>query len=126
MIIEDALKLGACDKVKSATDLESLVELFFSPQGREFCLKNNFPSLETFRGIDAEKYGVFTEKDVYLKNQNVALINCTGKLIFNKTDGYKVILMHGSKVEIEVSNYAVVLIEGEGAIVKKDKTSKVL
>ena len=50
-IIKSALSLGACSGSNGVTDWRSLVWLFFSPQGREFCAENDFPSLDMFRGM---------------------------------------------------------------------------
>lgn len=127
-IIEDAIKLGACEKAKDVKDLQSLAKLFFSPQGREFCLKNNYPDLEAFRSLeDAGKYNVFIDRGVEKNNEDIALINSHGKLKFNNPNKpYLVILMHGASAEINIENYSVVRIEGIGATVKKDKTSVVL
>lgn len=126
-MIEGALKLGACKEIEKAKDLRSMVTLFFSPQGREFCLENNYPELEQFREIgDLDKYNIYVDKDVEVKNKNVALINSHGKLTFNNADkAYLVILMHGATAEIKASNYTVVIIEGNGAVVEKDETAVV-
>lgn len=123
-IIEDAIKLGACRKTSKAKDMKSLANLFFSPQGREFCLENNYPDLETFRSLDVEQFNIFIDKNVKKENENVALINSHGNLKFNNPDKpYLVILMHGATADIKVENYCVVRIEGQGAKVEQDKTS---
>ena len=48
-VMQKAIRLGACDQSGKATDWKSLCWLFFTPQGREFCENNNFPSIEIFR-----------------------------------------------------------------------------
>lgn len=126
-IVENALKLGACNKIANIKDIPSLVELFYSPQGREFCIENKYPSLKTFREMDLEEYGIYTDKKVEVENKNVTLVNSYGKLTFNRLDQvYIVVLMHGAKADIYASNYAVVLVEGKGAKITTDLTAKVL
>lgn len=115
-IIEKAVSLGACGKSGKATDWKSLAWLFFSPQGREFCLKNNYPDIAIFRDIrqHIEPYGIFVEKKVDRKNKDTALIggDDVSVLSFSGVEkAYKVILMHGAKAVIRLRNYAVVKIE---------------
>lgn len=75
-IINGAIKIGACYQSNKATDWKSLVWLFFSPQGREFCRDNNYPSIESFRSMAkyVEPYCVYVEKPIEKHNENVALI----------------------------------------------------
>lgn len=114
-IMQKAIGLGACTQSGKATDWKSLVWLFFSPQGREFCKENNYPSIELFRSMAqyVEPYGVYVEKPVEKHNEDVALIGEAESTL--RYDGvekaYKVILMHGVKATIHVSNYAVVRLE---------------
>lgn len=114
-IMQKAIGLGACTQSGKATDWKSLVWLFFSPQGREFCRDNNYPSIELFRSMAqyVEPYGVYVEKPVEKHNEDVALIGEAESTL--RYDGvekaYKVILMHSAKATIHVSNYAVVRLE---------------
>ena len=50
-VIGAAALLGACGGSGKVSDWRSLVWLFFSPQGREFCGEKGFPSLDMFRGM---------------------------------------------------------------------------
>lgn len=120
-IIDEAIKLGACSKVKNIDNLKKAVSLFFSPQGREFCIDNNYPSLDVFRSLgDLSKYNVFVDKKVSIINKNVALVNSHGKLTFTK--GYhKVILMHESTADIFIGKYACVTVEGKGGNICREK-----
>ena len=131
-IISDAVGLGACANSGKASDWKSLVWLFFSPQGREFCKKNNYPSLDTFRSMSAnvEPYGVYVEKGIDESNKDVALVEISKSTLHYSgvEKAYKVILMHGAKATIECGNYAVVRIEdmgGEYEIIN-DGTARVL
>ena len=134
-ILNKAIGLGACSQSGKATDWKSLVWLFFSPQGREFCRENNYPSnypsLEMFRSMkgNVESFGVHIEEDVKAVNEDKAIIGGTAELTYHGTDkAYKVILMHGGNARIKVGNYAVVRIEnisGKYEIIN-DGTGKVL
>lgn len=131
-ILSKANTLGACANSGKATDWKSLCWLFFSPQGREFCKNNNYPTLETFRVIksNVRPFGVFVEENVNISNADVAIIgNCSAKLTYSGVDkAYKVIIMHGGNVRINVGNYAVVRIENISGSYKiiNDGTGKVL
>ena len=114
-ILSKANALGACANSGKATDWKSLCWLFFSPQGREFCKNNNYPTLEMFRAMkpNVQPFGVWVEENVNLINADAAIIgNCSANLTYSGVDkAYKVILMHGSYAKIRVGNYAVVRIE---------------
>lgn len=130
-ILNKAIGLGACSQSSKATDWKSLVWLFFSPQGCEFCKSINYPSLEMFRSMkgNVESFGVHIEENVRAVNEDKAIIGGTAELTFQGTDkAYKVIIMHSGNVRIKISNYAVVRIEnisGNYEIIN-DGTGKVL
>lgn len=135
-ILHEALQLGACNKSNGVTDWKTLVWLFFTPQGIEFCQKNNFPTLEMFRDIkeEVEGFNVFVDAGVQKRSNDscVALIGpkTKGELVFDdNTKVHKVIVMHGAKLDIVLRNYAVVrLINIGDCEVRKhrDKTSIIL
>lgn len=114
-IIKTANILGACSQTNKVTDWKSLVWIFFSPQGREFCKDNNYPTIEMFRAMkgNVHPYGVYVEESVSLRNEDAALIGQSdSKLHYSGVEkAYKVILMHGAKATLHVSNYAVVRLE---------------
>lgn len=130
-ILNKAIGLGACSQSSKATDWKSLVWLFFSPQGCEFCKSINYPPLEMFRSMkgNVESFGVHIEENVKAVNEDKAIIGGTAELTFQGTDkAYKVIIMHSGNVRIKISNYAVVRIEnisGNYEIIN-DGTGKVL
>ena len=130
-ILNKAIGLGACSQSSKATDWKSLVWLFFSPQGCEFCKSINYPSLEMFRSMkgNVESFGVHIEENVKAVNEDKAIIGGTAELTFQGTDkASKVIIMHSGNVRIKISNYAVVRIEnisGNYEIIN-DGTGKVL
>ena len=134
-VMQKAIRLGACDQSGKATDWKSLCWLFFTPQGREFCENNNFPSIEIFREMKSyvHPYGVFVDAgEVSLKNNaNVGIIGKTEAMIEydDNTKLHRVILMHGAKAIINVSNHAVVdVVNVENCPVEiiNDGTGKVL
>ena len=113
-VMRSALELGACNQSGKATDWKSLCWLFFTPQGREFCENNNFPSIEIFRNMkpNVVKYGVYVDAGkIQLKNNvNVGIIGGTDAVLEydDNTVVHKIILMHGAKAIIKASNYAVI------------------
>lgn len=130
-ILNKAIGLGACSQSSKATDWKSLVWLFFSPQGCEFCKSINYPSLEMFRSMkgNVESFGVHIEENVKAVNEDKAIIGGTAELTFQGTDkAYKVIIMHGGNVRIKISNYAVIRIENISGYYEiiNDGTGKVL
>lgn len=130
-VLNKAVGLGACAKSSKATDWKSLVWLFFSAQGREFCRDNNYPTLEMFRAMkgNIEAYGVHVEEDVKAINENKAIIGGSAELTYHGADkAYKVIIMYGASVHLKVGNYAVVRVENiSGSFtVDNDGTGRVL
>lgn len=115
-IISEAVRMGACEASGKASDWKSLVWLFFSPQGREFCREHNYPSLEAFRQVrryGVARFGVYVERGVDITNEDAALIGeGTSVLHYSGTDHpYKVILMHGAKARIYAGMHAVVKVD---------------
>lgn len=135
-ILISAIQQGACEKTSKATDWKSLAWLLFSPQGIEFCEKNNFPSLEQFSEIateDSEQYGVYINKGkVRAENARfIALVGKTrGELVFDdNTKVHKVIVMHGAEAFIVARNYAVVRlynIGGNKVDIHREKTAVIM
>jgi len=64
-IYTQAKLLGACPLFKGTEQtVEDIVRLFESPQGIEFCMKNHFPNMATFRLFKphgVEKYGIYID-----------------------------------------------------------------
>ncbi len=134
-IMQSASLLGACAKSNGVSDWRSLTWLFFTPQGREFCEDNNFPSLEMFRGIrdNISEFNILVDAgNVSRENDvNVGLIgNTSGQLVYNdNTVVHKVVLMHGAKARIKASDYAVILLVNVGNCeveIEKDNTVVIL
>lgn len=52
---EIANRLGACRLLHGTENKEELMRLLLTPQGTEFCTKNNFPSMVQLRIIGKTK-----------------------------------------------------------------------
>lgn len=127
---EIANRLGACRLLHGTESKEDLMRLLLTPQGTEFCTKNNFPSMEQlqwFRGEKAESMGIYIDTDTELTNPaKVFLAGSKAVLHFDTIGRYNVILMHGAKAEIHASNYAVVFVKNAGGEVEIDKDDTAL
>lgn len=109
-----AEKYRKCDMFKGTEDLQDLIRLFTSPQGMEFCMKNHFPNIATFRlfkPFDPDKHGIYIDAgEITLKNpKRVVLIGRTSATITCDTlERHEVFLLHGAKAIINASGWAVV------------------
>ncbi|UWG05632.1 MAG: hypothetical protein [Bacteriophage sp.] len=113
-----AEKYRMCDMFKGTEDLQSLIRLFTSPQGMEFCIKHRFPNIATFRlfkPFNPEKYGVYIDAGIItLRNPGKAvLIGRTSATINCDTlERHEIFLLHGAKAFINASGWAVVSVKG--------------
>lgn len=118
-----ARQLDECSMFTGEESLPELVDLIFTPQGREFMLANNFPSLVNFRKFkpyQPEQYKVYIDCGTIKLNEpercilignTIAEIHCT------RTRTTNIVLMHGAKALVYGYNYAVIKVE-------KDRKSK--
>lgn len=134
-VINNATALGACGKTAHINNWQELAHLFFTPQGLEFCQKNNFPSIDICRAIktDILSHNVFVDcGNINIENQkNVCVAGNTYATIKCSENSFvhKIIMMHGAKAKIYASNYAVIRIVklGEGDVdIQKDNTVVIL
>lgn len=134
-IMKSASLMGACGKSGRVSDWKSLVWLFFSPQGREFCEENNFPSLKMFQGMKehVSEYGVLVDAGEVVRSNdaNLGLVGATSATLMydDNTVVHKVVLMHGAKAKIKASRYAVILLVNIGnceVTIDKDETVVIL
>lgn len=98
---------------KSLKTLEDLVEVFYYPQGIEFCQQHNFPSLDIlqkFKNLNVEIYGVYIDAGkITLHNpQRVILIGNTEAIIDCNKGGSDIIIMHSAKACITAKGWSVV------------------
>lgn len=134
-IITEAVRNGACEKSAGATDWETLVWLFFTPQGTEFCAEHNYPTIGQFRAMseNVRKFGVFVDAGAIAKYDpdRIGVIGATEATLTykNPSSVRKVIVMHGAKVRLIVGRYAVVRLYeiGENNVeIENDGTAVVL
>ena len=94
--------------------LDDIVRLFSSVQGIEFCIKNHFPNMATFRKFkqyNVERFGIYIDAGaVTLRNpKKVILIGRTSATIECDTlERHEVYLLHGAKAVVNASKWAVV------------------
>ncbi len=118
-IYTQAKLIGACQRFTGRErTLDELVALFLSPQGLEFCIKNRFPNLATFRQLKIlesgiAKYGIYIDagaitldnpKRAVLVGRTTAVIGC------DECERHDVVLMHGAKAVINASKWAVAFV----------------
>lgn len=128
-----ALALGACGKAERINTTEDAIALLMSPQGREFALKTGFPDLETWRGHreDANRCpGTYVDtRNVFASNHDtIAIGDAEVRVTLNRGDKlYHIMAMHGARVEIQASNYAVATVTAIDATVRvtNDGTARV-
>ena len=108
-----------CSMFKGNETVEELAALYKTPQGVEFCMRYHFPNLATIRTFKKERarFGIYFDagnitlhapKDkVLLIGRTTATVNCS------ETRNYNVVCMHGGKVIVNASKWAVVRVEAE-------------
>lgn len=135
-LINEAKELGACKIISAEMDLTTLSNIFFSPQGLEFCSAKVFPSIHMFRRINGmlEPYsGFFVDRGrVEINNETpIAIIGDTDAIIRCSDEHrvHKIVVMHGAKAEIYVDGYSVVRlynIRGGEITIHKSKNAVIL
>ena len=128
-IFAQATQIGGCDKFKGSEDLQGIIQLFKSPQGLEFCIKNHFPHISTlrqFKPYNVGRYGIYIDAgEITLSNPGLVLLignttatlNCSSNKARNE-----VVLMHGAKAVINASEWSVTFIKVErGSYIKNIK-----
>lgn len=134
-VISEAVKIGACSGSNGVTNWKSLCWLFFTPQGREFCEENVFPTIGMFRAMKehVKEFGVYVDVGNITRQNDVYIAvigdTCADLTYDDNTKVHKVILMHGAKARIKACHYAVILLVNIGNCevkIDKDQTSIVL
>lgn len=134
-IKEEARKLGACGKADEIKGWKTLARVMLSPQGLEFLQKHpRWPEIGEFRANKAavRPYGIYVDQSPARVNkvQQAAFvgdIDCTVSAHGTSTT-HIFVVMHGARLTIEASNYAVIRIYNLGGTitVKNDGTAKIL
>ena len=119
-VYKQAKLIGACSLFKGTErTTKDMVRLFLTPLGIEFCIKNHFPNMATFRafaGQQLDKYGIYIDAgDITLKNPTRAiLIGRTCATIYcDQTEQHNIILLHEAKAIVSASRWAVVRVQAE-------------
>ena len=114
-IYAQAKQLGACNLFTGREQtLEDIIALFVTPQGIEFCIKNNFPNIATlrlFKGYGVEKHGVYIDAGVIqVKNPKRAIFigRTSATVICDTLDNHNVVFMNGAKGTVNAQQWAVV------------------
>ena len=113
-IYEQAKLFGACPVFtgKERT-LGDIVALFTTPQGMEFCIKNHFPNMTTFRlfkPYNVERFGIYIDAgNITLRNPKRAiLIGRTSATVNCDTlEAHEITLLHGAKAIVNASGWSV-------------------
>lgn len=114
-----AAKIAECKMLTGSESLSELVDVIFSPQGAEFMTTFCFPDVKLLRRFIPfypERYGVYIDAhEIELDNvRRVCLIgDTTARLSYTKTQGNKVVLMHGAHADIVATGYSVVRVESD-------------
>ena len=133
-IFAQATQIGGCDKFKGSEDLQAIIQLFKSPQGLEFCIKNHFPRISTmrlFKPYKVERYGIYIDAgEITLSNPGTvvlignthAIINCSTSKARNE-----IVLMHGATALINASGWSVSFVKVErGSYIKNIKDNAII
>lgn len=116
-LIDTAFSLGACDKLSVDMNAKNLSELLFSPQGREFCVLNDFPScqdLNHIRDNTLTKNKIFKAKNgLNLHNpSDICLINSDAEITIETPSVlHHIVLLEKSFVKLKASKHCVVSVD---------------
>ena len=133
-LITTAKNLGACTRLNKEMGADELSTLLFTPQGREFCTRNDFPKSQDLNHIPDNiliSYKIFKGLNgLKFENPNdICLVNSDAEIIIaNPEELNHIVLLENSCLKLKVSNYAVVSVDiAQSSYVEiiKDKTSKV-
>lgn len=131
-IITEAKAKGACERIDNIQSLERLIELMFSPQGREFCEKTKYLKTDKLNDVseEAEQHNVYIGKrNIITTAHKSAFIGSKGRALCAGTDDiYNIIVADNSHVEIVATDYAVVMVTAINGTyhTTKDKTARIL
>lgn len=123
-----ALELGACELIESADSVASLIALMKTPQGREFCKKHDFPTLDILRQYKAELVAL----NVFVDAGKIAVDNKDNVVIVGETDAvfrytstdkpYHAMVMHGAKAKVIAYGYSLCQIVNIGGEVERHES----
>ncbi len=117
---------------KPLKTLDDLVEVFYHPQGVEFCQQHNYPSLDVlrrFKTLKVERFGVYIDAgEIRLHNpERVILIGNTKAIIECDKGGSDIIVMHNAKAEIKAKGWSVVRVHyNRGCSVMQNRSDRAI
>lgn len=115
---KDGIVKGLCRqwqiKLKDGLNVEDLSKLFI--QGIDFCISENFPTLDYFRTHfkgKCEPYGIYINDEVKGKNISDVVLNgaCKAELNYDEYSVSRLYVRHNSKVSVNVSEHALLTID---------------
>lgn len=117
-VYQQGVALGACGSFTEAMSIRQIVDMLFTPQGVEFCIKRGFPTLEMFRRLgtveDARTLGVYIDcEDITLEDPQRAFLvgNTRARITYTETQRNGLYMMHGAKATVIAGGYSVTCIE---------------
>lgn len=126
-----ALSIGACSRIKSANSIADLAAMLKTPQGREFCKKYMYPSIEVLRELKDElvEYDIYVDAGLVTFNDqsDIILAGDTYAVVsVRATDKpYFIYVMDGAKAIVNSYGYSVCLVDvmgGEAEIHQYDNS----
>lgn len=119
-------RLGLCrDGLKKMNEIHTMddfVELLFSPQGIEFCMDNNFPSIELLETMDSSFLhlnGIYYNESVYSHNrERLFLVGCDAELDYNKKGVPFTVVSVDSTLYVTASDWATVFVNSNNGYQK--------
>lgn len=108
------------DSINKDFTIEEWIKLLFG-SARKFCIRNKFPTVDLWNHLDKEfdltKFGIYNNtidaKITFNDSDDVLVIGGDNTIICDELKVYNIILMHGAKVTIKSSNFAIVFIESD-------------
>lgn len=120
-ITQTALELGACDMIRDVRSESELLQVLFTPQGREFCKRNCFPSIRMIDQLQPHKTMLRLQDPCPHELHNPSRIAVVGKLSLPLSISYtkrnrlfRLILIHGAKVTLRIAPHCQVQITEVG------------
>ena len=131
--------LGACSLKGEVDSIESAVRMMFTPQGREFCIKTGFPTLDFLRKHKEELNaipGVFIDcgnvtlhsLDSQYPNLLISGLTRSSIHISKPIHLHKIIVAHNANLDLLAEDFAVVTITEIGDVqteISNDSTAKI-
>lgn len=116
-LIKTAYSLGACSRLTNNMQDEELAKLLFTPQGREFCVTNDFPKSQDINHVPDNILilnRIFKGKSGLLFHNpvNVCLVNSDAEIKIKKPEIlHHIVLLDKSCLKLIATNHCVVSVD---------------